>query len=286
MRYALLLTGFIAYVALAQPPARVEGQIKSASGEPLQGDVTIIDDVQDVRMETIQTDAQGRFWFGATAGARRMLVAKADGYISEEKEWRFGQRAVEFSLLPAGSVSGRVVDGTGTAVSGARLTVRYAGRARTLRFGEEGVEIHTDELGYFSIPFVARGASFTIEVRKDDRLPATSPEIHFTGRLLQGVVVTAPRRGEVLSGKVMDSIGRPVAGATVRMRLLGREPNTASSDGDDLKVTTTDAEGMFQFGGLGEGRVVVVAGRPGGRPVKSDIDVVPGNMTSVHLVLQ
>jgi hypothetical protein len=256
------LLAALLFMAVAHAQSRVEGRIRNVSGEPLQGDVTIVEGNRDVRIRTVHTDSQGRFAFDAAPG-RKLLVAKADGYVSEEREWTSDHGLANFALSPAVSISGRVVDETSSPVPGAKLSIRYTGSDRRFRYSQEEGEITADEFGYFELPFVARGATLIVEAETEERPRAGTSPLKVQGERLEGILVRLPRRGQTVRGIVVDAVSRPVAGASVRLH----QPQAG------VKLAETDTNGVFRFSGVDEGAAVIVARRPGARPAKTEITV-------------
>jgi protocatechuate 3,4-dioxygenase beta subunit len=96
-------------------------------------------------------------------------------------------------------------------------------------------------------------------------------------------------RGRSLSGRVVDSEGAPVEGATVATGLLisggGTELNIPS-EGHLVKEATTDADGDYLIAGLGEHPLMVVAGHEHrGRSPSVSVSRGPASVR-VDLVLQ
>ncbi|MCL4849918.1 MAG: carboxypeptidase regulatory-like domain-containing protein [Bryobacteraceae bacterium] len=206
----------------AQVRATVRGKIVTLEGNPLAGDVTAVHAAQTSRTTSHRTDSQGAFSFEIDASPI-ILVAKADGYVSVERELvlttssRTGD--IQFVLHPAGSVSGRVVDSSGAAVPGAVVRVRYPGDRRVYRFVQE-IEAQSDTLGNFVLPFVAQGRSFVLETSINDGPISSSAPLTLNSAGMRGVVVALTRRGSVVQGRVVDTRGQPVAGAMVRLQAL------------------------------------------------------------------
>src|SRR5579872_5187238 len=123
----LLLAALCASATLYAQSVRITGRITSGRA-PLRGEVIAVVSDGPVRISPVPTDAQGQFTIDTSAG-RVLLLAKSDGYVSEERELVVQPGAenpvVEFVLAPAGSVSGRVVDENGAGVAGGRVWVDY-----------------------------------------------------------------------------------------------------------------------------------------------------------------
>ena len=274
---------------------RVSGRITS-NGKPVQGEIIVVDIARDSRLLTFHSDSLGVFDFDIVPGPRTVVVAKADGYVSAERELppAAGSHAgLNFNLSATGSISGRVVDESGAGVPGTVVRIRYPGERRSYQFADELGESFTDELGNFSLPFVAVDRQFVIEAETADRLPSVSSSLTLNRAAKSGVVVTLGRTGQVVRGRVFNAAGAPVSGVSVRMRCLvdpgefSREERTSMSFlSRSNKRVTTGPDGGYEFRGVPAGRVIVVASRPGAKPVMAEGVSQPGGALEIDLILR
>ncbi len=250
----------------AQTSARISGRI-SAGRDPVRGEVIAVIKDGPVRITPAPADAKGQFTIDIAPG-RVLLVAKADGYVSEERELfaRAGSNnpQVHFVLAPAGSVSGRVFDESGAGVAGARVWLDYRGEARHWRLSEESGGEPADSFGYFTIPAAAQGRPFVLHAECDGWLMSSSGTLNLRGPEMKGVVLLLSRRGAAVRGRVVDAAGNPVGGAEVRLRSLAAPDEfTAEQRGSIAfarstnKTTMSAADGSYSFRGVPVGRVVV-----------------------------
>lgn len=102
---------------------KLSGRIRSAGPAALAGHVEVTSGTGHVRTESYWTDSEGRFSIEAPAQPRLVVVARAEGHISAEREVApaTGEAEIrlEFTLRASGSVSGRVTDDSGRPVAGA-----------------------------------------------------------------------------------------------------------------------------------------------------------------------
>jgi hypothetical protein len=77
--------------------------------------------------------------------------------------------------------------------------------------------------------------------------------------------VAAAQTASVLTGRIVDSAGKPIVGATVRVPQLER-------------AATTDSTGQYRLEGLPTGKVTIVGEAPGFAGKRADV-VVPANGT-------
>ena len=178
----LFLLFFAAVPAAAQTPAqppdkaRVQGIVRAAdTGEPLRrARVTLGVAQARATPQVSVTDAEGRFAFLDVAPGRYRLSVERNGFVRQE----YGQRGaearnapltvnpgqnlddLEFRLLRAGVITGRVFDEEGDPVSRVRVQVMrygYEGGRRTL-VGTAGES--TDDRGEYRIFDLSPGKYF------------------------------------------------------------------------------------------------------------------------------
>ncbi|HWU89715.1 MAG TPA: carboxypeptidase-like regulatory domain-containing protein, partial [Kofleriaceae bacterium] len=118
-------------------------------------------------------------------------------------------------------VSGRVIDEAGKPI--AKVKVSPAGTW----FGDGGDDdgartVITDDKGQFTIPAIATGTHKLLAI-DGDHAPATSDPIAVIDRAVSGVTITM-KAGGTLGGHVVDTAGKPVPYATVRVAGTGRQP--------------------------------------------------------------
>ncbi len=160
------------------------------------------------------------------------------------------------------NINGRVIDQLDRPVSGAQISLIPAGRSRaevvetTITNGSGSFQLTNVEAGTYTLVARTSGSNGDmIEVQVSVTVPAGS-DVDIQIRIILGgttpgaeVPNPPPGTGAVM-GTVFDSLGRPVAGATVTVinTALG---NTSS--------TTTAANGAFTLNGLPEGATNIYA---------------------------
>jgi hypothetical protein len=294
MKLWLVATVCAIATLFAQTNERITGRITTERA-PLHGEVIAVVGDGAVRISRVATDAQGLFSIDVRAG-QVQLVAKADGYVSEERRLLVrpgGQNAlVHFVLAPAGSVSGRVFDETGAGVAGARVWVGYRGEARRWQLAEEAGGEATDNFGYFTIPAVAQGKPFLLHVEREGWLISSSGTLMLRAAEMTGVVLLLSRRGTSVRGRVLDAAGNPVAGAEVRLRSLSAKDEFTAEQRTSVafarstnRTTMSAADGSFVFAGVAAGQVVVTVNM-GGRRAAGEATTAVGHETDITLTVR
>jgi hypothetical protein len=247
-------------------------------------------------VSSYQSDERGHFLFETDAMSSITLVAKADGFSSSEMTFLPGTvtSLIEFMLFPVGRLSGRVVDEKERGVAGATVHLLYLGRKRVQQFGHELGDVTTDDFGYFTLPFVERGPAFVIEATVPGRLMASSSPMGLGGESMGGVLIALTDKGQVVRGKVVDSRGKPVSAATIRLRWLNSEEtedaerdrnNSLTAMQETNRVAITTSDGTFTFTGVRHGTVVIVASRSDLKPAKFEGTVTADVPLDINLVL-
>ncbi|MEM1177046.1 MAG: carboxypeptidase regulatory-like domain-containing protein [Acidobacteriota bacterium] len=193
-------------------------------------------------LQVAHTAADGTFEL-PMSGSR--LMSQAHGYgkrsVAVEEE-------VHFTLRPANTARGRVLDPRGDAVEGATVTVHAWSEGRSRSSFREGSKepATTDAAGRFRLPAPA-GRSL--------ELTATAPGYGPGYGKLSAPAITDGRGIDIqlgwersAVGEVVDPRGRPVPGATVLLvRPAGAQDKTPPLD------TFTGPDGLFEVEGLGTG---------------------------------
>lgn len=216
---------------LADCPAKVAGTISDASGGPIAH--------ASVRLDKIigtQSDDRGRYEL-CLRTSRNSIVVSADGYAMTTFDARIsGVVNRDVTLVPEGTIIGKVVTTAGAAAANARVEVNGEG---------VGLTVMTRDDGTFQAPNLSSG-QYRIDVDAPD-LVGTSPPVVVRA----GEVTTAPtivlQTALTIRGKVTLD-GQPLADARV---WLGNQ------DRNVLAVSQTDGTFTISTVAPGEQGVAV-----------------------------
>ena len=229
-----------------EPAARVSGRVRDPEGRPVE-DAAVVVDLSGGRgwrgrsgTEPTRTDPEGRFTLVEVPPGDVTLHAHAEGFLRDglvhvEVEPGAHLEDVEITLTPGATVLGRVVGPGGEPLPEAR--VRLLEEARS--FGPGGTA-HTDGDGRYRMEGIPPGARSFVAVHESHPRATRDLEVG-TGENRLDFRLSA---GQEVSGRVVDSVGSPVAGARVRLNGVTREENRSEVSGSD---------GSFHFTGIADG---------------------------------
>lgn len=229
----------------------------------------------------VETDAEGRLAVNRPENVRNFAASiSIPGYAPYWAGWSSGENSepipAEFTAqLDAGwSVGGIVVDEDGEPVVGASVhpSVRFKKRAGDQKDLYTGATIKTDAQGqwrYDCVPDSAQDVSVEINhnAYKSLRQRLARPQFGLT-LVDQPFEIIVLDRGLSVIGKVTDTDGKPIVGATIRTKFL-----------NDLRETITDDMGQYRLSGCSPDQVRIVVFAKGKatdmREVRIDPDMEP-----------
>ncbi|MEZ6194875.1 MAG: carboxypeptidase-like regulatory domain-containing protein [Planctomycetota bacterium] len=235
------------------PAGRASGVVYDGRGNPVaNADIFVAENksfLYQVRgYREAQTDAEGRYEVaGLNNGQRYRIVAAASGFVpsgSADFEAAGGAN-VEGNIIQleeGARIQGRVVDKAGVAIPGALVALERpphpdAWFPPQLGIGQmEALTAVTDDEGAFSYSGLWAG-SYKLGAEHQDYIEATDRRFRIDSPHESLNQEFALEEGRTISGRVVDSYGNPVAGATVEA-LLNR-------GGSNRNRATTDEEGNY-----------------------------------------
>jgi protocatechuate 3,4-dioxygenase beta subunit len=291
--YSLVL--FVVALSAAQAAVKVSGQVRDSEGRPLAGLVELIAGPGRVQAQTRPTDSLGRFSLEAPSVPRLVVVARADGHASAEREIVVSSSdavfTVDFTLPRAGWLSGRVVDSLGFPVAGAKVRIEYPGEVRRVVYETE-VTAQTDSEGFFTLRYVARGRPFLLATSSEDRPPSFAGPFTLDAANLDGVVLRAAAVGEVVRVRVVTPSGQPATGTAVRLRAQADAAPYSPEQRQmraffeaTQRLAFAGSDGTVEFRGVPPGKVTVVASRLGAKPARLEVSVAQAQAAEATVVV-
>lgn len=183
-----------------RPGATLEGSVRDDAGEPVTGArVTVVTESPSGRLRGFSDDAGGYRVGGIPPGSWPVVVHHAE-YETAGRVVAIepGVQLHDVVLTPGLAVSGRVVDGDGAPVAGARVALQR----RLGRGGRQRYTATSGEDGGFRIPRVLDGVyDVSAEAAGHARTAAAEP-VRLAGEPVDGVLL-ALQPGALLEGRVL-----------------------------------------------------------------------------------
>lgn len=254
--------------------APIDGIVVDERGQPVEGALLEADGHAPPFADAfgIETNAEGRFHFGATPAGRYLLTVEADGYAPAHVQVVAPSSSVRVVLQRGAPFKGRVLEADGSPVKGVRVSADHD-EGTTAQLDPEAV---TDELGRFAIPHLAPGP-YTVHAEREGRKLLTAVTLPASGELVKDLQFPPARR---ISGRVVDDDGRPLSKAIVKASPSGGVKPAAKSTGR----ATTNANGDFIVEDLFEGEYLLEAEAPHHELTLASVRARTGD-TNVKLVL-
>jgi protocatechuate 3,4-dioxygenase beta subunit len=242
-------------------PSKITGVVRDASGAPVSGaSVGVFPNYQG-NDTGAKTDANGHYeltwqkpsWIGSQNQSFYLLARDLERKLAVVQEMEETTTNLDVTLKPAMSVSGRLQDIKGRAVTNAMAYIML--HKENVGFTISRQRIPSDEQGRVRAEALPMGERYSLYVsasgygNAQQEMDAADPKAdHYDFPPL--VLKFADRK---LAGRVLGTDGKPVAGVQVYMRGEGQPNNNA----------TTDADGRFAFDAICEGAVTVSANLKG-----------------------
>jgi protocatechuate 3,4-dioxygenase beta subunit len=233
----------------------------------------------DARSRRSRTDGKGKFRIPGLAPRRYTVSASKTDYLPVAMPGIVAAvsppGSVAIALQKAAAVSGRVTDGGGAPVAGARVRFARDSNVRALMrggpaafLGRPGVTTGPD--GAFRMRGLAAEKNLTLEAAKPGYVTAKRHGLTLKpGEAVKDVSLVV-KRGLEARGRVVDSAGQPIGGAEIRLSPVERGGarfvfqlagvNRAKPD------TTSGADGSFRVVGLEAGEYSLAVSRDGYAP--------------------
>lgn len=231
---------------------RMRGTVLDAfTGEAIAGARISTNDVAELQKDDF-SQADGSFLLRGLATSALQVHVNAPGYSSETRKAQVGKdREIEanFELTPTGVVSGRVINGAGDPIDGARVMAKTDDPSSpTLAMDL------TDPDGNFSLKGIRAGEGRWIRAKKPQYLEGNSDVFDIAPSENLDIGTLRLALGASLKGIILGDGGKGVPNCKV---IVAFEGETDLQYGGNPSGHT-NSEGEFTIGGLEGGRVDLV----------------------------
>jgi len=260
-----------------RPGAQVSVTVVGGDSKPIDGATVELRGTDYQK----QTTKAGTTTFDAVVPGGYQVAAWADG-LARSLSWLqvgAGAHSVKLILMPGAAVAGRVVDEKGSGVPGARVTFHGASDWSQQADARYDAAL-TGADGSFKFAALPSG-SFRFAASHPEYAPGQTAMVTLDGKHDQSGVTITLGAGATVRGTVVDTAGKPVASARVRIGRASRRgmifepPRQAYSDGD----------GAFELRGLPRHELTAVAMHETGASKSEDLDTTNGDVANVKLVI-
>jgi len=264
-------------IVLTLPAARdaMLVRVKDDRGYPVasaQVSIASLDPTAPLR-QTAFSDARGEATLTSARGLPLRVEVSAPGHAPSTTTLDTAPAEVELALGLAATVTGTVRSSRGVPIADADVVFYMESTVRHLRTDAQGVFSAAD-LAPGSARVLVRAAGYATTERTFTVGQSNRPSSLGTIDLASEAVVF---------GEVRDARGDPVPGARVAK---DRVPVFLAASATPPDVATTDSQGRFRLGGLGEGTVTLEAIAPDIGRGRVDARMLAGrSTTNVRIVL-
>lgn len=258
-------------------PTLVTGQVlEAATRQPLAG--ALVWNGGTGAGAWVRSDSRGGFELRAPSGDRGRIEAQAPGRLRHRRRWsREDNQPVTFSLEPAGTIAGLVVDEAGRPLAGARVLTLPNPAARTGELAMDEKVAWTGADGRFALRSLPANRLHSVTASLDGFAPATQPADASSGPPVRFQL----GRGATAVGRVVDEAGQPVAGAQV---VLAPAPVPSVPDaGLGRLQAVSDREGRFRIPHVDAGSFGLQVRREGFAPATPGEVAIPDKAAEADL---
>ena len=266
-----------------QPARRAHGRILDAAGAPISGALAAAvasdNGPQGQRTDWIssRSDAAGRFEIeNLTNDLSHALMLSKHGYGTRVYDFPTDERATAdldlgtFTLSPPALIQGVVEDESGHGLADIEVILGGNNQDRwrledEKRLPGRGIGdwytdsrgTQTDAAGRFSFGELA-GGTYSLRARQRGRPDSKSVGVNLAESERKDQVKLLLLTGSRLRGRVVDPEGRPVA--EVSLNVNAKKLRDPSNYSGAMTSARSDAQGRFEFLGLGAGEYQLFAG--------------------------
>jgi len=261
----------------------IAGKVVDKAGKPLEGARVFanlfLDSIEDSIRVTYTTEG-GKFGFRCPDAKRYSLVVSKEDYVPVRKNFSRPKEDIVIMVLLGGAIEGKVVD----AVTNEPLDLFRIKRSRydasfehlpdnTIYLPQQGKPFWNPE-GKFRVSGLETG-TYTLTSIAEGYAQSSAEGIKVElEKTTTGVVIKQQPAGGIY-GRVVDAIGRPIEGAKIIQKTRMAELFEVYPDA----LTTSDAKGEFEIGGLTAGTFTLQARHGDYGPAEREVEVIKGEIT-------
>jgi protocatechuate 3,4-dioxygenase beta subunit len=252
-----------------EPGLRITGRVVAEDGKPVaEAAVYALSEESGTRMSRSRsggghTDETGRFTLEGLEPGKLLVQAAAPGYLAGETrvEAMAGAEPPEVRIvLRAGAVvTGRVLGPDGAPVPGADVRTVQTSREEAGFSFRMGGSARTDGEGRYRLESIEEGRRSIAASHPDFQRAVKDLDV----RAGENRLDLQLDRGFPVTGRVVDSGGRPVADARVRLSSRGFGLGFGP---EEMEEAASGADGAFQFPSVAPGTYGISASKEGYAP--------------------
>lgn len=254
------------------------GSVRNASGDPLSGNIDIIEEGPELAVTSHVVGDDGEFQISVATRYGIVAHASAAGHPPDERYLPPGTQGVvpvDFVLPLGQDLTGRIVDQQGFGVPEAIVHVRYHEPSRVLRRAAFHEFEPTDGDGYYLLRDVGIDVPFFVDVHAPGFVPVSSKRFKRPeGDTELEDIVLGPHGATVLV-QVLDLGSIPVSGAEVVV--LADPAGYEAGEHESLLHGRAYAQqqqsstfGNVRFAGVPPGRIRIHAWTPSGESKREE----------------
>jgi protocatechuate 3,4-dioxygenase beta subunit len=259
----------------------VRGFVRDPQGRPVaEARVTARGPEETGPTETLAA-RDGGFVLAGLPPGRVRVSAQAPGFAAVSRDVEPGGERIVLVLPQTGTVTGTVVDVTGSPVVGYRVIARPQPSHTRLEGAPARRDVQCDD-GRFTVEDLVAD-TYVLSVVAPGREPAGLSNVVVRSGAVADVGEIRLATGGIVRGTVVDATGVPVAGATVRAAPPRRMMGTLGAGAE----TASDAAGTFELRGVPTGSARITAHHPEYAPGVAMVEVEStGGPADVQVVLR